>query len=160
MRELRVPFAHTCSESARNGVEIVRFVSPKGLVTWWKMKEGHYRSPVMASGRRPYEYYCPYCGVRLDIELMRHTVAERIRSVKLSDLSRWSFVDIMRRCMYGDGERGDEYLCYDLMADLCTLLDPDGDPEPEECARLREESDAQAVECADKVNEMRGAGDE
>lgn len=30
----------------------------------------------------------------------------------------------------------------------------------EECTRLREESDAQAAECADKVNEMWGGGDE
>ena len=67
----------------------------------------------------------------LDIGLMRRTVAERMRDVKLSDLSRGSFVDVMRRCMYGDGVQSDAWECYDLMADLCTLLDPDGDPEPE-----------------------------
>ena len=67
----------------------------------------------------------------LDIGLMRRTVAERMRDVKLSDLSRGSFVDVMRRCMYGDGDQSDAWECYDLMADLCTLLDPDGDPEPE-----------------------------
>ena len=69
----------------------------------------------------------------LDIGLMRHAVAERMRDVKLSDLSRGSFVDVMRRCMYGDGDQSDALECYDLMADLCTLLDPDGDPETEAC---------------------------
>ena len=69
----------------------------------------------------------------MDIGLMRHTVAERMRDVELSALSRDSFVDIMRRCMYGDGDQRDVWECYDIMADLCTLLDPDGDPEPEAC---------------------------
>ena len=140
MRQFKVPFTHTCSESVKDGVKVVRFVSAKSRFAWWDqvvwweaLEEGGFRRPVTATGLWPYEYHCPYCGVRLDTDLMQRTVAERMRDVKPSDLSRGSFADIMRRCMYGDGDQSDALECYDLMADLCTLLDPDGDPETEAC---------------------------
>lgn len=72
---------------------------------------------------------CLYCGEELGVDLLRHEVAERMRNARMNSLTTGGFTSTLARCLYGDVEVGNPWLCADLMADLCALLDPDGDPE-------------------------------